>query len=361
MAKKLRNARCPKCGLKNKHCQCSAVSSKLGSRLSIIAGVASIILLVVIVAYTINLKGNAKKANSRPDTVNVSSSAMEDFRKKTNKHVFNKKDDWWLEKSAASGVLQKPGELDRIVAKTQEFEKKITEVIKKYKHVSPLAEKIAASFKRFIISLSYGSRSTVTISKGIEARDDFAVPLELQTDLLEICFVAREDMHKIRGVFGILYDGDIKAVRIMAFNWHSDPLFAGVIIHEMGHAWDDQIGMGKPSRPGSVDFASEEVDMHLLELDVFDEATDGQYVQYIDQIAARITEPEFDSFIQALEVEDLVKMEQILQCDPECSQYESRLIASNAVLYVGFRYLMKNNPDPRQKMIDYYQYIVSAQ
>lgn len=67
MADKARNARCPKCGEKNKHCQCQAMSSKLMNRLSVVMAFVGII-VVIVMAFQISkleTKGNLAISSSR--------------------------------------------------------------------------------------------------------------------------------------------------------------------------------------------------------------------------------------------------------------------------------------------------------
>ncbi|NIV16483.1 MAG: hypothetical protein GWN62_36105, partial [Aliifodinibius sp.] len=155
-----------------------------------------------------------------------------------------------------------------------------------------------------------------------------------------------------------LFSKDISAVRIAAIEWHAEPLFAGTIMHELGHAlYFKAQKKSSIAKPGTRAYVDEEVDMHLMEMDVLDAATDHKFLQYIDSIVDRTGKvDDFDSLVGSITSDDMQALSDLLGCNGQCSGEEANILFACIVTSLGFRYAQVYADDPREEMIKFYNY-----
>lgn len=349
MAKVSRNARCPKCGQKMKRCECKSTSSKITDKLSIIMAVVGLIAVSVIIVH---VSGMEKKEAGNP-VISETDAYLMKYSKvaKSFFHKNNRPDTWWLEKSPRNAGNKT--EWNKIL---KEFDKKAQEIkniFARYKNISPLANRIGEMFVELMVNFLHGS-GIRAMSSTIKDGNQMLVTLG------QICFVPKDQLGG-RYWTTAHYDSQGRSVLILGTEWTSEPLFAGLLFHEAGHALYHLVDKRKSSiAPTNSDtFISEEVDMHILEDKIVDASTDGRFVQYIEEfITQNSSAGSYEELISLVTEDDMEKISRILGCQSMCTKAEVSIMSTVIEFSLGYHYIIRDNNNQvqiKKQLIELYR------
>lgn len=246
---------------------------------------------------------------------------------------------WWLMQPAPAGTPELANSL--AIAKTN-----ILRNVACAKHASPLASNIASAFPLFMTTQFEKGGSVHTTQGDIN-------PEELKF-ALEVCFVPQNEFYGRNFPSTLFYRQDWKAVMIGGINW-PDPFFAGVLMHELGHAYRHKIGASHQNfTPG---WFQEEVDMYDLQGQVFDHLTERRYSQTLDAIyESHASATNVVQFMTFLSSEDLLKLDRVIKIEQSGYEVRGAACTGHAVL-LGFTYLEKKGGSAQDK-INHYRWFV---
>jgi hypothetical protein len=115
-----------------------------------------------------------------------------------------------------------------------------------------------------------------------------------------------------------------------------EPLFAGVIFHEFGHAYRHKGDTASTPARSLHDRAAEEVEMNTLGATVMNEATKGKFFEAIDKVLDREHPNDFKHAVAALTAEDMLAFDIILGAD-NSGKIDAGILNSEYYLMIGFR------------------------
>ncbi len=320
-----RNDRCPKCGAKNKHCECIPSDA---TRKRNFYGIAACAL--VLIGLIIMLRPKAPGAmSSRPNTSNYNRTIDQYLAG----HI-KKPDGWWLINS------QPPSrELDRVIKQTKVEAEVVKQAIERYRSTSPLTQEIAKAFPKFHFSLTIGG-SSVTLA---HHKDELSID---PITGLEIAFIPmmEKDFHPSR----LYYDAKIKRLALAGITW-PEKVLPGFLYHELGHGWYDQ--QGKPSAtapPDSELFAQEEVEMHELQNEVFNKASDGAYAKTLDALLDARKPDNWQDAALGITPAEMQRLDDVLGCR-DAGEVVANMMGGQYSFALGTRYITRDTMTPEVK------------
>lgn len=128
---------------------------------------------------------------------------------------------------------------------------------------------------------------------------------------------------------------------MMAGVEYPEIIFAGLLYHELGHAYEFLIEKS-PSSVASAqtfEYCEEEVGMHELESIIFDQGSNGEYFKIIDEIVNRTGRgKDAKEAIFNITHVDLNHLNEVLGC-AQVGTDVAGVIIINHLLITGFRYI----------------------
>jgi len=91
--------------------------------------------------------------------------------------------------------------------------------------------------------------------------------------------------HPVTNNFNFVYNSGYVLTSAAQF---PEPLFAGLLMHEIGHAYRDEVKKSDHNLATSNPIAAEEVEMHTMEIEVIDAESRGQYLRLVNRIIDRV-------------------------------------------------------------------------
>ena len=173
----------------------------------------------------------------------------------------NSNEDWWLIETPPPS---KEAALFIRVAFTN-----VQTALKRTEKISPEIDEVVTNFNTFFTSLFDNGFSRVTEEMN---------PNVGTFKGTEICFFSKKEYVRANFQNLLFYRDDWKAVMIAAVHWPSN-LLSAVLIHELGHALDDQKSASTAQKS-----LGDEVELHELEARVLDNLTGKRYFPAVDKI-----------------------------------------------------------------------------
>ncbi|MDD4902132.1 MAG: hypothetical protein PHE24_03270 [Patescibacteria group bacterium] len=254
-------------------------------------------------------------------------------------------DGWWLnsidsfgEKNADGIVIPAQEGVIKIAETIAQKKAKVVETINRYRGVNALAEKIVAEFPGYRTTVfNHGiSFTTELVPRGVDKEENMNRIQEEMEQYLEVCFISRDQIGDDDA--WLFYRDDWRALMIAAIDL-PDKLFAGLLWHEMGHAYLDKVCRGQ------VTTAADEMMLHRFEFTIMNAATGGSFQHYVDSLVDRYggNSGDYQSCLRKIKLNNFRALDKILGCA------NSGLAASNIasacyVLAIGAGYIDKFGP-----------------
>ncbi len=323
-----RNAICPKCGEKNKNCQCDPLEAARKRRsIGTLVG-ALVIIVAVALINPAKLLMPKPAAAPPPDAI--------EFRQTMDHYLdaHNRRDEWWLINSQPP-----PEELNALIKQMSTQEEIVKQAIEQYRSVSPLTTEIAEAFPKFYFSLTIGG-SSVTHSRKKNATD--IQPISGQ----EIAFIPLTE--KTTHPAMMYYDPTIKRLALCGITWPVKVL-PGLLYQDLGHALYHQAGKPSALAPqGSDLYVQEEVEMHELANEVFNKATNGAYYQTVDSILDQRRPDNWQDAVLGVTPSELQQLDKVLGCE-NAGEVVANVMGGRYPFTLGIRYITRDTMTPEVK------------
>lgn len=253
-------------------------------------------------------------------------------------------DSWWLVNEPIPPVKFETIDL------LEKHMKVYSDILKKYRSTTPLSEKICDAFSSRLMATVYSSNGSLLPGRG-------EIDPKYFEGKQEVCSIPKNLMH--RHPSSLYYDSDWQALMIAALEY-PEVILAGVLFHEMGHAYYHQI-LKAPSALAPADsdlHIGEEVIMHELETKIFDVASGGKFLKAVDSVLKRHnTYKTYQKIIQALDEDDFRSLDQSLGVEKAGIQVGGTLVA-HYIISTGFRFIDQRSPEKGEKQkIECYRWI----
>ncbi|MDO8590962.1 MAG: hypothetical protein Q7R65_03210 [bacterium] len=259
-------------------------------------------------------------------------------------------------KSKPPEIFESPTSIVYLISFQQEYAQKATDAVQKCKNVSPLASKIAGHYSEFRCSLfENGYSKMIQVGQKQEQREAVNKMLRGQ----EICFFKPQDKVKFRMPSALYWNDRWKAVMIQISAW-PETVFAGMLIHELGHGYYSTVLHSKSADSPQLSKAwvEEEIIMHELEAAVFNELSHGEYYRICDAVIAKAKGNQAPQILARLELSDLDALDGCLGAKVVSPELANLLVAEHLIT-ICCRYADKHQLGMDAK-IDIYRWLSSG-
>jgi len=281
----------------------------------------SLACLVVIIIVAFATKGFPRQETASPKN---SESATAKIRSVLDEHLRDKPPETW----------ELTNNQDQAISIASRKSPEISEVLAKYRDLSPLTEEIN-TLAPFWSAIVLPNGMTVAAERG-----------RLGSSM--VAFSTPGYFHSRRVPAACFYDRKLNALVISGIQWPSNAL-EGIVMHEAGHMLRAKQGAASSRSPDHSDlYIKEELDMHLLEAEIFDSLSEGDYLRTVAEISARW--PEDVNWTEALlqvRPEDLHDLDQTIECN-DCPILVAGLLAVQHIFTVGSHQIDRMNLSPEE-------------
>lgn len=315
-----RNDRCPKCGNKGKDCK-GHVPKSVGRILAVLTTISlTVCLYIAVISYT---DWQAEQRNKRVRSAgNI-----------TLEHINSRQPDrWWMN---TPPQMPTTDESRKLAQQTFDYNERIKRLLAAYRHVSPLADEIAQTFQNRTVSIFTNG---VSMSLFFKENSD-STEYNIESDI-EVCFVPQDQTKLLKQGSEFFFRRNWNALMLPAVEY-PDAVLSGLLFHELGHAL--RYRQGAPSSNATTlsdSYIEEEVEMHELEMEIFDKASGGAFIGYIDSIITREKQKlkTARDAILCVGKEDLRHLDSILGAK-QSGPVVSNVLTAQYNISVGLRYL----------------------
>ncbi|MEO8638017.1 MAG: hypothetical protein ABI430_03915 [Candidatus Taylorbacteria bacterium] len=247
-------------------------------------------------------------------------------------------DSWWLERPLDPGP--------KLAQSLAHALTNVENAVKRSAGASELSTKISTTFTAFFTSQFLNGGSVLSKTGTIDQEE--------MRRSLEICFLPESEFRKGQLPSVLFYRSDWNAVMIGAINW-SDPFFIGVLMHELGHAYQKK--MGARYSNFSQEWFEEEVAMHELEAHVLDHLTTNSYTKTLATVYDRHSQaPAVTEFMAVVSARDLLELDRAIGVHE--NGYDVRGVAcTEHIVMLGFTFLDKRHGEMKDK-VNHYRWII---
>jgi hypothetical protein len=322
-----RNDSCTTCGKKVKHCQ--------GHKKAWLKPLLAITTLSIII--TIVWTSIYQKPSEQEQLQELKATLQENLRGRL-------LDKWWLKNDAEPPLNQD------MMGSIFTHKNDALQIISKYHNTSELSNSIARSF----IDLS----PTVWTPQGsmMTYKDEHPSMITSHENTLELCYIPY--VHIQSHPATLYYSHEWRAL-ILAGLEYPEPVLAGLLYHELGHAYIHQILKASSANTpeGSDAYNQEEVEMHDFESQIYDRASEGKFFKCIDTILARYPKAvSYKEVVSHLTPFDIQQLDLALGCE-KCGSTLANTMLAQYCFAIGSRWIDKNTsdnePKTRQKIAMY--------
>ncbi len=310
-----RNDTCPTCGKKIKHCQ--------GHKKSWRTPLLVILALVIgsIVVWNLFLR----QPSEEQQLADLKVILQENIKARP-------PDQWWLQNDVALPLNSE--------ARSRIFSHKnqALKMLWRYRDTSHLSGSIAQSFKDFSPTI-WTPQGSMMIYEG-----EATWMAASRNDMPELCYIPR--IHMQAHPATLYYSREWGALMLAGLEY-PEPVLAGLLYHELGHAYIHQI-LKAPSanaQEGSDAYNQEEVQMHDFESQIYDRASEGKFFKRIDAILARYPKAvSYKEVVLHLTPFDIQQLDLALGCE-KCGPTLASPMLAQYCFAIGSRWIDKNTAD----------------
>lgn len=334
--------RCPKCNLKWRYCRCGPEHKKPLIDPFTLFCVVSIVIIALVAFWAKQQTATSQHATKKATALTTPPSPSSKKIHALETEYFSKKiqipDLWWLDS------LPKNPEDPVFHEKITSREQLISNILGRFRKVSPRAEIVYEKFNAFGVSIFVGGKASIAIGS----------PDQIKQVRVEICFVSRDHAtaleKSINAPSSVYWRSDwgmfVNAVE-MPYS-----VFAGLLFHELGHGSRHPVSLTGEGyfSPDSDAYAAEEIEMHELETKVFNEASGGAFEKILEEIVSR--NPKAKNVSEAMAettFDDLVRLDLAIGAD-KAGVETSTLLFAHYLIAVGTTYLDKHNMGVEEKI-----------
>lgn len=245
-------------------------------------------------------------------------------------------DEWWL---TVVPPLEPGEEAIEVANHSAALAEQIARLLSKWQNVSPLAGDVAKTFPSFWVTF-FNSGISTSITVG-EDPEKVRLP---HTYSIEICFIPRDQFFPYRLPGHFYYRQEWGALMMAALEY-PEPVLAGLVFHELGHAYRHRQATASSVAPQFSDlWIMEEVEMHELEAQIFDAVSAGAFLAHMDAILARPPRPRnIYEAVNRLRLEDFRYFDAMLGTR-DCGPILRAILSAQYILSLGFRYIDQSVP-----------------
>lgn len=190
-------------------------------------------------------------------------------------------DTYWVTGHERSEVIE---QMKIESTKVKEHGDRLRDLLIRYKDTNDLSRRIYGEFNDFrIMIFANGSSRSLTLATSTKELKPF------DPSQIEICYIpASQVNHASLFPNNCYYRKEWSAVMMRAINMPEEMMIA-IFYHELGHALRHRVDKAPSATapPHTDEYIREEVEMHMLELEVMDAATNGAFTDLLDNIIDR--------------------------------------------------------------------------
>lgn len=244
-------------------------------------------------------------------------------------------DRWWL---ATAPPVDSAENLAKVVALMEEQSQRVRGTLQGHAGINDLARAIADQFPSVWISYDGGGFTQTVVRSVTDPRLEGA---------LQVCFIP-QDTHARQGhPAHFYYRPEWEALMLAALDV-PDGAYAGILLHELGHALHHRQGTLSPTTSVDSDtYVAGEVEMHELESAVFDAVSGGEFTAALDAVIDRVpSATDYRAVVLGLNREDLRRLDAAIGAT-SAGVTITRTLATHYVYALGSR-LISRRVDPAQ-------------